>query len=302
MAAYEKAANRELPAVASERTKPGTVNVLIASYYQTADFTRLRSSTKRTYCNLIERFRADHGHRLVKEMQRTHVAKIINAKVETPSAANNFLRMIHLLMRHAVEIGWRDDDPTRGVRKIRHRTDGFATWTEAQIDAFVAHHKAGTRAHLAIMLLIHTGQRRGDAVSLGFGNLEDGFLSLRQAKTGNAAQIPVHPELGAIIDTLPRDAESFLVTSTGKPFAPASLTNWFRRVVREAGLPDNLSPHGLRKAACVRLADAGCSPHEIMAISGHTSLSEVTRYTVAAGKKQLASRAMAALQNKTPIV
>nr|WP_162623868.1 tyrosine-type recombinase/integrase [Paracoccus saliphilus] len=284
MATYEMAANRELPAVAVVRSRPGTNNALIASYYQTADFTRLRSSTKRTYCNLIGRFRADHGHRLVKEMQRTHVTKIINAKVETPAAANNFLRMVHLLMRHAVEIGWRDDDPTRGVRKIRHRTDGFATWTEAQIDAFIAHHKAGTRAHLAIMLLIHTGQRRGDVVSLGFGNLEDGFLSLRQAKTGNAVQIPVHPELWEILDPLPRDANSFLVRTKGQAFAPASFTNWFRRMDREAGLPDNLRPHGLRKAACVRLADAGCSPHEIMAISGHTSLSEVTRYTVAAGK------------------
>ncbi|NNE80539.1 MAG: tyrosine-type recombinase/integrase, partial [Silicimonas sp.] len=81
-------------------------------------------------------------------------------------------------------------------------------------------------------------------------------------------------------------------TAQGKPFTPAGFTNWFRDMVREAKLPDGLSPHGLRKATCRRLAEAGCSPHEIMAISGHKTLSEVTRYTDAANRQKLAKRAM----------
>ncbi|WP_354595950.1 tyrosine-type recombinase/integrase [Rhodovulum tesquicola] len=91
---------------------------------------------------------------------------------------------------------------------------------------------------------------------------------------------------------------SFLVTAQGRPFSPAGFTNWFRDMVREAGLPDGLSPHGLRKATCRRLAEAGCTPHQIMAISGHKSLAEVTRYTVAAGRKDLAVQAMLALDRK----
>lgn len=88
---------------------------------------------------------------------------------------------------------------------------------------------------------------------------------------------------------------TFLVTAQGKPFSPAGFTNWFRALVREASLPDGLSPHGLRKATCRRLAEEGCTPHQIMAISGQRSLAEVTRYTVTAGRKQLASQAMLAL-------
>ena len=83
-----------------------------------------------------------------------------------------------------------------------------------------------------------------------------------------------------------------LLTGAGKPFSPAGFTNWFRDVAREAGLPDGLSPHGLRKATCRRLAEAGCTPHEIMAFSGHRSLAEVTRYTVEAGRKGLAQPAV----------
>lgn len=49
---------------------------------------------------------------------------------------------------------------------------------------------------------------------------------------------------------------------------------------------------------CVRLAEAGCSPHEIKAISGHLTLSEVSRYTEEANKKKLAKDAANKLLNK----
>jgi len=60
-----------------------------------------------------------------------------------------------------------------------------------------------------------------------------------------------------------------------------------------------LSPHSLRKATCRRLAEAGCTAHEIMALSGHGSLAEVTRHTVAASRKDLAKRAITSLGRST---
>ena len=47
---------------------------------------------------------------------------------------------------------------------------------------------------------------------------------------------------------------------------------------------------GYRVAKWQDSSDA--TPHEIMAISGHRSLAEVTRYTVEAGRKGLAQRAV----------
>jgi integrase len=51
--------------------------------------------------------------------------------------------------------------------------------------------------------------------------------------------------------------------------------------------------HGLRKAAAVRLAEAGCSTHEIAAITGHETLAMVELYTKGAEQKR---RAVAAIQ------
>ena len=49
----------------------------------------------------------------------------------------------------------------------------------------------------------------------------------------------------------------------------------------------------LRKAACRRLAEAGCSANEIAAISGHKSLNEVARYTRAVDQAKMAHNAIA---------
>jgi hypothetical protein len=53
-----------------------------------------------------------------------------------------------------------------------------------------------------------------------------------------------------------------------------------------------LSPHGLRKACSRRLAQAGCTPHQIKALTGHKKLDEIVRYTEAVDQMRLAHEAM----------
>jgi integrase len=85
------------------------------------------------------------------------------------------------------------------------------------------------------------------------------------------------------------------VTKYGKPRTPAGFSVWFVDCARKAGLPPESSPHGLRKAASRRLAEALRSAHEIMAVTGHRSLKEVARYTEAASRARLADSAIGAL-------
>lgn len=62
--------------------------------------------------------------------------------------------------------------------------------------------------------------------------------------------------LAAIIEGSPNEHLTFLTTSFGKSFTAAGFGNWFREQCNEAGLPKRCSAHGLRKAACRRLAEA----------------------------------------------
>ena len=75
----------------------------------------------------------------------------------------------------------------------------------------------------------------------------------------------------------------------GRPYSGNDFTMRMRRWCDEAGLPE-CSPHGLRKAAARRLAEAGASVHQIMAITGHRSLKEVARYTQGADQILLAAK------------
>jgi integrase len=124
--------------------------------------------------------------------------------------------------------------------------------------------------------------------------VKKGAIEVRQQKTGTVLTIPIHPELQMIFDATPSMHLPFLTTAQGKPFgSAASFGNWFGECCRDAGLPKGTAAHGFRKAACRRLAEAGCSASEIMAISGHKSLSEVQRYCSAADQTRMAHAAQA---------
>ena len=135
---------------------------------------------------------------------------------------------------------------------------------------------------------------------MGRQHIRNGTLSLKQQKTGTALLLPVHPSLQAVLDATPSEHLTFLTTRDGAPFSPAGFTNWFRAVCNEAGLPKGTSAHGLRKATCRRLAEAGCSASVIAAISGHKSLNEVQRYTAAADQLRMAQSGMEAMGNAFP--
>jgi integrase len=126
---------------------------------------------------------------------------------------------------------------------------------------------------------------------MGAQHIRNGALYVKQEKTGIELIIPLHPTLAAIIEAAPRDHLTFVTTRRGGPFQGAAFSRWFREQCDEAGLP-HCSAHGLRKAAARRLAEAGCTAHEIGAITGHASLSELVRYTKAADQRRLAEVAM----------
>lgn len=302
MAAYQAALSGQAAPrleVGASRTAPGTISALVARYYRSARFATLANSTKATYRGIIERFREEHGDKRVALLGREHIKRMQETKLATPAAANNWLRIVRLLLDFAIDEGMRGDNPAVGVKGVRHRSDGFAPWTEREIEIFRAKHPLGTRARLAMEIIYNTAQRRSDVVRMGPQHVRSGVLSIRQQKTGQAVDVPVLPELQAAIDATATGNLAFLVTEGGQPFSPAGFGNWFRDICNEAGLPAGFSAHGLRKAAATRLAEAGCSDHEIMSWGGWTTLKEVQRYTAAANRKKLARSGAAKLASGT---
>lgn len=283
--------------VAAERTVPGTINALVVAYYNSDSFRGLRPSTQATYRGIIERFRRENGHRSVASLTRAKIREMLGNRADTPTAANNWLRMVRTLMQFAIDIEMRADDPTLRVKGLKVRSAGFLIWGEEHISRYRARHPLGTRARLACELLLNTGQRRSDVVQMGPQHVRDGTLAMRQQKTGMLIEIPVLPELREALDAMPSgDHLCYLMTEFGKPFTAAGFGNWFRDQCNAAGLPTGYAAHGLRKAAATYWANRGATAHQLMAWFGWTTLKEPERYTRTANRRQLAASMVAGVE------
>jgi integrase len=294
MRQYAAALEREEGSLAQvgavKRTLPGSFSALCVSYYGSPEFRGLAAITQRVRRNMLERFRAEHGHRPLKDLQSAHIRRIIGAKASTPEAANNLLKVLRVVLDYGVSEGMIAGNPAIHVRRYSSKGEGIHTWTENEVAQFEARHPVG-RPRLALALLLYTAQRRGDVVRMGWQHLQGDSIAVRQEKTDSPLLIPVHPELACALASVPRTNLTFLMTEHGRPFTSASFGNWFRKRCNEADLP-HCSAHGLRKCAATRLADAGCSLHRIMAVTGHKSMSSVAPYTKRADQARLAREAL----------
>jgi integrase len=294
--AYEQALAGAPPAieVGATRTVAGSVNAMIVGYLGSAAFGQLAPASQRQYRRILEELRHQHGDRSIATLERRHVVLMLDAKAKTPAAARDLLRCLRLLVQHAIGLGIRQDDPTHGVRVKMPKTEGFKTWTEEDIAAFEAAYPIGTKPRLALALLLGTALRASDVVRVGRSHIRNGTIAgIVQQKTGAPLPpIPIGAHLAAAINAAaPSEHVVFLLNELGRSFTAKAFGKWFSAQCDRIGLA-GLSPHGLRKAACRRLAEAGCSANEIAALSGHKSLNEVARYTRAADQARMVRNAV----------
>jgi enterobacteria phage integrase len=145
------------------------------------------------------------------------------------------------------------------------------------------------------MLAKFTGQRCSDLARMTRAHRKDCFIRVVQQKTGVELWILELQALAAEL-ALNNDHLSLLATSNGAAFSADALGHWFADAIEAAGLPEDCVLHGLRKTAARMLAEAGCTVHEIMSITGHKSIVEVERYTREVSQKTLATAAILKLE------
>lgn len=284
---------------------PGSINELAVAYYASSAWQLLRPTTQATYRGEIERFRRDHGDKSFLKIRSVHIRKMLDVKAMQPNAANNRLRVIRILFSFAQEREMRPDNPAREVRKLKVTSDGYHVWTEPEIAKFESFWRVGSRERLAFDLLLYTGQRSADVrvmtkaqianAAIDKGGNRRRFISVCQEKTKVSLEIPVHSALVKSLAAAKSGELLLLPTAQGRPFSAKGFSNWISAAAKDAGL-EGCTAHGLRKSAATRLADAGCSAHQIMAVTGHKTLSEVQRYTRSAEQRVNAGVAMRHLE------
>jgi integrase len=286
------------------RSRAGSINALIARYKASAAFLKNRLNSQTQNRRILDQLGAAFGELLIAKFERRHAKDLLDSRASTPTVAKRLLTILRALVVEALDLGWIKTDPLVGLKVELPQSEGILDWKEEEVAHFRANYPLGTMERLALELLLNFAARREDVIRVGRGHVKNGELSYTQIKTNAALTIPLLPTtLEAIAAMGPNGHLIYLLNeTTGRPFTDEVFGKWFAKRCRRIGLDrmsktgKKLSAHGLRKAACVALAEAGCNDQHIMAISGHKSIKEVQRYTKGVRQKLMARQAMTLLQ------
>lgn len=145
----------------------------------------------------------------------------------------------------------------------------------------------GQRDRAIIGILIYTAARRGAVAKLrrgDFYDLGDQFCLRFTEKGGKSREIPVRHDLRTFIfeymatakleqadrslplfRTVIRRTRQF----TSEGMSPSDIGRMVKRRIRDAGLPDRLSPHSFRVATITDLLSQGVPLEEVQNLAGH---------------------------------
>ena len=179
----------------------------------------------------------------------------------TPAAANRSAPILSVIMQQAEAWGYRPENsnPCRGLQRYRPaKSERFLSMEEyRRLGRVLDRHAANRPLHVAALrLLLLTGCRKAEVLSLEWSFYREGRLYLRDSKTGPRT-VWLCAAARDVLDGLPRSSR-WVFPVEGLRFAWMWLDPFWKLVRTEAGLED------------VRLHDARHSYASMALVSGET--------------------------------
>ena len=237
----------------------------------------------------------------VESVTREHVSALHLRLRATPRAANRALMVLSKMFSLAQ--GWgmspAGDNPCRFVVKYKEgKRERFLTTDEYRrvgrsLADLEAERRVTTHAAAALRLLMLTGCRRGEVLTLRWDDVDhkSGELRLRHAKSG-ARMVPLTPTAAAVLAGIPRVRSNPWVFANGRSDGPLShLSKAWYRVRERAGVHD-VRIHDLRHSFASRALALGESLTMIGRLLGHTDTGSTERYAHLERDAEKASAAM----------
>jgi integrase len=250
----------------------------------------------------IKDVRFDHIEAIIAKRRARFKNKLTGRWEGGVEAARKLRKELVRLFAFADKIGMIEASPMEHVGHVKlaagERSRGFHSWSEAEIVAFRERHPIGTKARLALEMILWTDQRGVDTMHLGRQHIKKGRFEITQTKTGKVLILPIAPQLLDAIIAMPPNGDNtcFLVNEWGVPFTRKGFGNKFRDWCDQAGL-HHCTAHGLRKATLRRMAELEMPNKTMKSMSGHSKDEEINRYTEAANQQRLARAAVERLSD-----
>lgn len=263
-----------------EADQKGTFAALIAEYFTSPSWARLRPASQKIYAFHLRRIEAAAGDRSVTALTRADLYRWRDGMAATPSLANHALSVMAGLLEFAVQRDYRADNPAVRLDRLEHDIDGAHPWHEDAWRFIVE--RAPTDIRRLAILGRATGQRQKDLIALRPADRHlDGF-SMRISKLRDKPHfMPLtQAEIREIDGWRVEPLDLYLKDRKGRRYTEGRLRG---RLVRWlAGQPalaeHKLTIHGLRAmAVCdrrLRLVE-----HQAIAAELCMSLPKVMHYS-----------------------
>jgi integrase len=309
---YRYSAYAPKPAAAGART----LSKLIADWQLSPEWRKLAEKSRDTYTrNILPLLHPDYAALEASAITRHSLIELRNeiAKKRGDGAAAAFLNAVGSLWAYALDNEWTVlPGITARLRKPLHEGE-YPAWDEGDLQLALTVARLPERLRRALILASYTGQRRGDLMAMSWDDYDGERIRLVQIKTGVKLSLPCPIELRVELDAWKAEASvvglngkpegTILRCASGEPWEGTNLSAQLNiHLAKIPGFRAGLNIHGCRKYAAAMLAAAGCTPHEIMSITGHSTLAMVELYTKSVEQQRLSNSAagkLAAYRVKT---
>jgi len=194
----------------------------------------------------------------------------------TPAAADRATPVLSVIMREAETLGFRPEDtnPCGNIRRNRRRgRERFLSREETRCLGAVLKMHEGHILAAAVKLLVLTGCRKSEIVTLQWQDFRDGHLFLRDGKTGPRT-VWLSSAARTVLEGLPRSGSWVFPGRSG--VGPAQGLSMFWRALRdEAGLRD-VRLHDLRHNYASLALQCGETVLTIGRLLGHSKPDTLT--------------------------
>ena len=215
---------------------------------------------------------------------RAHVTRWFDEYSRTaPGGANHVLGLLRRVLNHAVTCGHLQTNPTRGMKpNPRPKLTRFLSHDEIQrlhraLDHFAVTQPSRVPQVDIIRLLLLTGCRKSEIMTLHWNDVDGDMLNLSDAKSG-PRRVFLNAPARAILERQPRSGSAYVFPSPSKPGQPMSgnLKLWCS-VRREAGIED-VRLHDLRHTFASHAVLQGIPLPVVSRLLGHKRPSMTLRY------------------------
>lgn len=271
---------------------------LMKDYRLSSRWFNLKPRSRQDYDKVMAYLEDKIGSRDVKSLKRADVIAAQKANAHRTRFANYIPQMLVILCEHAIDLGWLDANPAKGVLAIKtpeERRQQHQPWTDEAVQKFRL--EASGICRLIFEIGVGSVQRPGDWVGFQWGDYDGDSLRLRQNKTGKALVLPCTAELKAALDSAkaalplpPNEDRPILSKRDGNPISYRYMADLMLKERKKLGLePYDL--HALRYRGIKELAWAGCDDDEIAAYSGHATKAMIMKYAGEARQEMRARQA-----------